>query len=130
MSFRLKNMIRELKDEIDYFESSNSNLNIDLSNAESKIKSLNSQVKLLEDRNNELIDELMIRNNQVNKIKDILTEFYENDIQDLIKRYELYEHKELLSLLISKYKNTDNIAQIDNIIQNIELVIDHIIKLS
>ena len=58
MSFRLKNKIRELDDQVDYFEYNNSNLKLDLSNAESKIRSLNSQLKILEEKNKELINKL------------------------------------------------------------------------
>ena len=54
MSFRLKNKIRELDDKVNDSEFDNSNLRFDLSNAESKIRSLTNQLKLLEDKNKEL----------------------------------------------------------------------------
>lgn len=85
MSFRLKNKIRELDDQVDYFEYNNSNLKLDLLTAESKIKLLNSQLKILEDKNKELINKLANKENELEQI-DIEFNSYRKKFKDVNDR--------------------------------------------
>ena len=130
MSFRLKNRVRELEDDIDYFESSNSNLKLDLLTAESKIRSLNSQLKILEEKNKELINKLANKENELEQI-DIEFNNYRKKFKDvndriIAKDKKIGELELKICFLLVQINKLYEVLPEDNKIPEIKILLNYL----